>query len=56
MRVEPNQQISLDDGRLIKHRGFGFTWYQGVAIVFDVWNRRISWSPWWVRIERKGVV
>lgn len=32
-------------------RGLGFTWYQGVGLVIDLWHKRISWSPWFLRKE-----
>jgi hypothetical protein len=33
----------------VESRGIGFTVYRGVAIVFDLWWKRVSWRPFWWR-------
>lgn len=26
-------------------KSIGFSWYKGVGFIFDLWHKRISWTP-----------
>ncbi len=26
-------------------KSIGFSWYKGVGFIFDLWHKRITWSP-----------